>query len=146
MSQVPSSAITPDIEHLSPSTNGSQVIVLVIVFLPRVLAKMYGRFFLYWSGSTNQEFNFRHDWNSLISDNPRMQMRYYSKLYLPHADDYVRKGNFKVKAESSMASILYFWYVLRVRKQCDSVSLAPRVKFCYFTFGFCSEHAYEIVV
>ena len=41
-------------------------------------------------GSTNSEFNFRHDWNSLISDNPKLKMKFYSKEYFPHADDMVR--------------------------------------------------------
>jgi len=41
------------------------------------------------SGSTNKEFNFRHDWNSLISDDETLQMRYYSREYFPKADDYV---------------------------------------------------------
>ena len=41
------------------------------------------------AGSTNKEFNFRHDWNSLITHNQSLQMKYYSKKYFPHADDYV---------------------------------------------------------
>jgi len=44
---------------------------------------------LFSPGSTNKEFNFRHDWNTLISDDESLQMRYYSKKYFPHADDYV---------------------------------------------------------
>ena len=40
-------------------------------------------------GGTNKEFNFRHDWNSLISDDETLQMRHYSRKYFPHADDYV---------------------------------------------------------
>ena len=47
----------------------------VIIFLP--------------AGSQNKEFNFRHDWNSLISDDESLQMRYYSRKYFPPADDYV---------------------------------------------------------
>lgn len=44
---------------------------------------------LFSPGSTNKEFNFRHDWNTLISDDESLQMKYYSKKYFPHADDYV---------------------------------------------------------
>ena len=44
---------------------------------------------LFSPGSTNKEFNFRHDWNTLISDDESLQMRHYSKKYFPHADDYV---------------------------------------------------------
>lgn len=42
------------------------------------------------TGKTNKEFNLRHDWNSLISDDETLQMRHYSKEFFPHADDYVR--------------------------------------------------------
>ena len=40
-------------------------------------------------GSTNKEFNFRHDWNSLISDDDELLMKHYTKDYFPHADVYV---------------------------------------------------------
>lgn len=41
------------------------------------------------TGSTNKEFSFRHDWNSLISDDESLQMKHYTKDYFPHADVYV---------------------------------------------------------
>ena len=40
-------------------------------------------------GSKNIEFNWRHDWNSLISHNESLVMTRYSELYFPHADDLV---------------------------------------------------------
>ena len=40
-------------------------------------------------GVLNEEFNFRHDWNSLISDNPNLRMTRYSDKYFPDADDMV---------------------------------------------------------
>ena len=40
-------------------------------------------------GSTNSEFNFRHDWNSLISDDDELLMKHYTKDYFPRADVYV---------------------------------------------------------
>ena len=40
-------------------------------------------------GVLNEEFNFRHDWNSLISDNPNLRMTHYSDKYFPDADDMV---------------------------------------------------------
>ena len=43
-----------------------------------------------FAGSTNKEFSFRHDWNSLITDDSSLSMRHYSKDYFPKADDYVR--------------------------------------------------------
>ena len=42
-----------------------------------------------FAGSTNREFSFRHDWNSLISDDETLLMKYYTKDYFPHADVYV---------------------------------------------------------
>ena len=41
------------------------------------------------TGTTNKEFNFRHDWNSLISDDESLMMRHYSKDYFPSANSYV---------------------------------------------------------
>ncbi|XP_022095421.1 FAD-dependent oxidoreductase domain-containing protein 2-like [Acanthaster planci] len=45
------------------------------------------------TGKTNKEFNLRHDWNSLLSDDESLQMKYYSKDFFPHADTYVRYLN-----------------------------------------------------
>lgn len=44
---------------------------------------------MYFLGSTNEEFNLRHDWNSLISHHPDLKMKHYSKDYFPHADTVV---------------------------------------------------------
>ena len=41
------------------------------------------------AGSKNREFSFRHDWNSLISDDPSLLMKHYTEEYFPHADVYV---------------------------------------------------------
>lgn len=37
-------------------------------------------------GQTNKEFNLRHDWNSLISDDESLRMTLYSKEFFPEAD------------------------------------------------------------
>lgn len=37
-------------------------------------------------GKTNKEFNLRHDWNSLVSDDEALRMTRYSKEFFPHAD------------------------------------------------------------
>ena len=37
-------------------------------------------------GKTNKEFNLRHDWNSLISDDETLRMTLYSKEFFPPAD------------------------------------------------------------
>lgn len=43
-----------------------------------------------FAGSTNKEFNLRHDWNSLISTNESLKMYHYSDDFYPNADTYVR--------------------------------------------------------
>ncbi|KAM7114271.1 FAD-dependent oxidoreductase domain-containing protein 2 isoform 2-T2 [Molossus nigricans] len=43
-----------------------------------------------YTGRTNAEFNLRHDWNSLLSHDPRLLFRHYSQAYFPDASDMVR--------------------------------------------------------
>lgn len=38
------------------------------------------------SGRTNKEFNMRHDWNSLISDDDELLITKYTKDFFPKAD------------------------------------------------------------
>lgn len=42
------------------------------------------------TGKANAEFNLRHDWNSLLSDDPHLLFRHYSQAYFPDASDMVR--------------------------------------------------------
>ncbi|XP_028726894.1 FAD-dependent oxidoreductase domain-containing protein 2 [Peromyscus leucopus] len=41
------------------------------------------------TGKANAEFNLRHDWNSLLSDDPQLLFRHYSQAYFPDASDMV---------------------------------------------------------
>ncbi|XP_051045259.1 FAD-dependent oxidoreductase domain-containing protein 2 isoform X2 [Phodopus roborovskii] len=41
------------------------------------------------TGKANAEFNLRHDWNSLLSDDPHLLFKHYSKSYFPDASDMV---------------------------------------------------------
>ncbi|XP_012331776.3 FAD-dependent oxidoreductase domain-containing protein 2 [Aotus nancymaae] len=43
-----------------------------------------------YTGNSNSEFNLRHDWNSLLSHDPRLLFRHYSRAYFPDAQDMVR--------------------------------------------------------
>ncbi|XP_040400734.1 FAD-dependent oxidoreductase domain-containing protein 2 [Cygnus olor] len=43
-----------------------------------------------YTGKSNGEFNLRHDWNSLLSHDPRLLFRRYSRQFFPHADAMVR--------------------------------------------------------
>ncbi|XP_048196398.1 FAD-dependent oxidoreductase domain-containing protein 2 [Perognathus longimembris pacificus] len=43
-----------------------------------------------YTGKANAEFNLRHDWNSLLSHDPRLLFRHYSRAYFPDAGDMVR--------------------------------------------------------
>ncbi|MGA5300129.1 NAD(P)-binding domain-containing protein [Nucisporomicrobium flavum] len=43
-----------------------------------------------WTGSDDPEFNLRADWNSLLTDDPALLFKHYSKRYFPAAGDFVR--------------------------------------------------------
>ena len=43
-----------------------------------------------FTGKSNKEFNLRHDWNSLLSDDDSLLVKYYSHDFFPQADDYLR--------------------------------------------------------
>ncbi|MFF0717249.1 NAD(P)-binding domain-containing protein [Micromonospora sp. NPDC003816] len=43
-----------------------------------------------WTGSEDPEFNLRADWNSLLTDDPALLFKNYSRRYFPHADDLLR--------------------------------------------------------
>ncbi|GIE91489.1 NAD(P)-binding domain-containing protein [Actinoplanes regularis] len=43
-----------------------------------------------WTGSDDPEFNLRADWNSLLTDDPALLFKNYSRRYFPAADDLVR--------------------------------------------------------
>lgn len=42
------------------------------------------------TGRANAEFNLRHDWNSLLSHDPRLRFGRYSRAYFPDAADMLR--------------------------------------------------------
>ncbi|XP_076820048.1 FAD-dependent oxidoreductase domain-containing protein 2-like [Clavelina lepadiformis] len=46
-----------------------------------------------FTGKTNKEFNLRHDWNSLISDDESLKFTKYSKEFFPDADVLVKYLN-----------------------------------------------------
>ena len=52
------------------------------------------------TGETNSEFNMRHDWNSLLSDDPEMVFKHYSKEMFPHADTLVSTKQLKCEGLS----------------------------------------------
>nr|XP_006816535.1 PREDICTED: FAD-dependent oxidoreductase domain-containing protein 2-like [Saccoglossus kowalevskii] len=64
------------------------------------------------TGKTNKEFNLRHDWNSLLSDDDSLQMRHYSGDFFPHADmflkylqDYTKKLGINVKYNTNIVNV-----------------------------------------
>ncbi|XP_033098592.1 FAD-dependent oxidoreductase domain-containing protein 2-like [Anneissia japonica] len=67
------------------------------------------------TGKTNKEFNFRHDWNSLISDDETLQMRYYSKDFFPQADAYVKYLNDYTR--KLQLNVQYNTRISNIRKQ-----------------------------
>ncbi|KAK7111989.1 FAD-dependent oxidoreductase domain-containing protein 2-like [Littorina saxatilis] len=65
-----------------------------------------------YTGKTNKEFNLRHDWNSLLSDDESLLLREYSKEMFPHADrlvdylrDYQQKLGIKVQLNTEVNNI-----------------------------------------
>ena len=46
-----------------------------------------------YTGSTDPEFNMRHDWNSLLTDGPGIRFGAYDQEYFPSADNLVRYLN-----------------------------------------------------
>jgi cation diffusion facilitator CzcD-associated flavoprotein CzcO len=46
-----------------------------------------------YTGRDEPEFNMRHDWNSLICDDPNFRFTNYTDEYYPYADDYVKYLN-----------------------------------------------------
>ena len=64
------------------------------------------------TGSTNKDFNLRHDWNSLLSDDNSLLFKNYTKEFFPHADfmvkyldDYQYKNNIKVSFNTDVIKI-----------------------------------------
>ncbi|KAK7501280.1 hypothetical protein BaRGS_00007405 [Batillaria attramentaria] len=64
------------------------------------------------TGKINKEFNLRHDWNSLLSDDESLLFRHYSKEMFPHADrlldylrDYQQKLGIKVQFNTEVRNI-----------------------------------------
>ncbi|KAG9483412.1 hypothetical protein GDO78_009367 [Eleutherodactylus coqui] len=68
-----------------------------------------------FTGRANKEFNFRHDWNSLLSGDERLRFYHYSHDFFPHADDMVRYlQNF-----SSALNVHYGREIKNVRMKSD---------------------------
>lgn len=70
------------------------------------------------TGRTDDEFNLRHDWNSLLSDRRDLRMSEFSKDYFPSADDLVRYLN--RFAEALELDIRYGARVTRVDRRDES--------------------------
>ncbi|MBQ4852007.1 NAD(P)-binding domain-containing protein [Pseudoalteromonas sp. MMG012] len=65
-----------------------------------------------FTGSKNPEFNMRHDWNSLLSDDYSLLFKEYDHEFFPSADslvdymkDYVNHFNIKVKCNTRVVNI-----------------------------------------
>ncbi|XP_069593258.1 FAD-dependent oxidoreductase domain-containing protein 2 isoform X2 [Ranitomeya imitator] len=106
-----------------------------------------------FTGRMNKEFNLRHDWNSLLSQDEHLRFFHYSHDFFPHADDMVRYlNNFssalnihygkeirRVKMESNLEAWHghYFLledqmeqeYICNVLLVATGLSLANKVKF-----------------
>ena len=63
------------------------VYLLILIYLV-IFIYIYIYLFIF-SGKTNKEFNLRHDWNSLLSDQDDLLVTKYSKDFFPAADTFV---------------------------------------------------------
>lgn len=64
------------------------------------------------TGQTNKEFNMRHDWNSILSDDESLLLKHYSKEFFPPADtmvqylkDYAEKLKLKIKYGANIKQV-----------------------------------------
>ncbi|XP_077526357.1 FAD-dependent oxidoreductase domain-containing protein 2-like [Haemaphysalis longicornis] len=64
------------------------------------------------TGRQNAEYNLRHDWNSLISDQPSLLFKHFSSDYFPHADvmvkyldEYRRKLDLRVQFDTEVRNV-----------------------------------------
>lgn len=83
-----------------------------------------------FTGKTNKEFNLRHDWNSLISDDDSLLMTKYSKEFFPPADTMVQY--LKDFAQKLNLKLQYDTYIIKVSKNKDgSFTLKDKKKEIY---------------
>lgn len=68
------------------------------------------------TGRTNKDFNMRHDWNSILSDNEDLLMRHYSKEFFPtkeslvdYLNDYAKTFDLKVRYNTDVSNISKVW-------------------------------------
>ncbi|XP_075038820.1 FAD-dependent oxidoreductase domain-containing protein 2 isoform X2 [Mixophyes fleayi] len=66
-----------------------------------------------FTGRRNKEFNLRHDWNSLLSQDELLYFSRYSREFYPHADDMLRY----LKDFSTGINVLYGTDIRRVRME-----------------------------
>uniref|UniRef100_H2YH79 FAD/NAD(P)-binding domain-containing protein n=1 Tax=Ciona savignyi TaxID=51511 RepID=H2YH79_CIOSA len=66
-----------------------------------------------YTDRTNKEFNFRHDWNSLVSHDESLKMTKYTNEFFPPADtlvqylnDFATKLNLKIQYNSTMHDVM----------------------------------------
>jgi thioredoxin reductase len=70
-----------------------------------------------WTGSDDPEFNLRADWNSLLTEDPALLFKNYSRKYFPAADDFVRY----LKDFSDGLNVLYGRNVQRVSRSPEGI-------------------------
>ncbi len=65
-----------------------------------------------YTGRDDSEFNLRHDWNSLLSQDETLQMRYYSEDYFPNAvdfarylEDFAKKSSLNIRCQAHVSEI-----------------------------------------
>eukprot|EP01130_Rhizamoeba_saxonica_P003406 TRINITY_DN1442_c0_g1_i2.p1 TRINITY_DN1442_c0_g1~~TRINITY_DN1442_c0_g1_i2.p1 ORF type:complete len:576 (-),score=135.66 TRINITY_DN1442_c0_g1_i2:47-1774(-) len=96
----------------------------------------------------DKEFNMRHDWNSLISDDPSLLFKNYSKELFPNADD-LHKYICDFRSKLGL-KVVYNSAVVRVSKNDDgfvvntSAGVTYEAKFVFVATGAIAEYIPDI--
>ncbi|MEQ3530611.1 MULTISPECIES: NAD(P)-binding domain-containing protein [Pseudoalteromonas] len=101
-----------------------------------------------FTGSDNPEFNMRHDWNSLLSDDYSLLFKDYDKEFFPQADslvtymqDYVNHFDIKVRCNTRVVNIDKEDALYRLTDQNGNVFLAKKL---IVASGFLKPHIPQI--
>lgn len=77
-----------------------------------------------YTGSSDPEFNMRHDWNSLLSDDEDMRLGKYDQDFFPNADSLVTY--MQDYADQYSLNVRYQFFVTRIAKQGDYFSITDK--------------------
>ena len=93
------------------------------------------------TGKDNKEFNFRHDWNSLISDDPTLRMTRYTEKYFPDADTIVSCPKKIYTVDLKIFDVKIFSWFAQTTQIENMKSILQRIIIIARTFLFAQFHS-----